>query len=46
MEEDTLWICMKCGYVHKGAKALAGCPVCLEVNPFMPLNFDWYSMKK
>lgn len=27
-EEDTEWVCRKCGYVHKGKKALKNCPVC------------------
>lgn len=45
MSEDTLWICMKCGYVHRGKNALKACPVCLEVNPFIPMNFNFYNMK-
>ena len=27
-EEETEWVCRKCGYVHKGKKALKNCPVC------------------
>lgn len=27
-EEDTEWVCRKCGHVHKGKKALKNCPVC------------------
>ena len=27
-EEITEWECRKCGYVHKGKKALENCPVC------------------
>lgn len=27
-EEDTEWVCRKCGYVQKGKKALKNCPVC------------------
>lgn len=46
LDEGTEWICMKCGYIHKGSKALKGCPVCAEVNMFMPLNYDWYTPKK
>ncbi|CAL5997577.1 Rubrerythrin_1 [Hexamita inflata] len=45
MSEDTEWICMKCGFVHKGSKALKGCPVCLEVNSFMPLDYNFYAVK-
>ncbi|CAL6078193.1 Rubrerythrin_2 [Hexamita inflata] len=45
MSENTEWICMKCGYVHKGSKALKGCPVCLEVNSFMPLDYNFYAAK-
>ncbi|HPS84476.1 MAG TPA: ferritin family protein [Bacteroidales bacterium] len=27
-EEEVEWICRKCGYVHKGKKALKNCPAC------------------
>ena len=27
-EEEEEWECRKCGYVHKGKKALKGCPAC------------------
>lgn len=27
-EEDVEWVCRKCGYTHKGKKALKNCPVC------------------
>ncbi len=27
-EEPEEWVCRKCGYVHKGKKALENCPVC------------------
>jgi rubrerythrin len=27
-EEETLWICLNCGYVHKGKAAPAVCPTC------------------
>lgn len=27
-EEETEWMCRKCGYVHKGKKALQNCPAC------------------
>ncbi len=27
-EEETEWQCRKCGYVHKGKKALQNCPAC------------------
>ena len=46
LQEGAEWICMKCGYIHKGAKAPHGCPVCAEINPFMPLNHDFYAVKK
>lgn len=26
--EDSLWICMNCGYVHEGAEAPLVCPLC------------------
>ena len=46
LDENTTWICMKCGYMHKGGKGLKGCPVCGAVNSFMPLNYDFYAVKK
>ncbi len=27
-EEEIEWVCRKCGYVHKGKKAMKNCPVC------------------
>lgn len=27
-EEEVEWVCRKCGYVHKGKKALKNCPCC------------------
>lgn len=27
-EDEIEWVCRKCGYVHKGKKALKNCPVC------------------
>ncbi len=27
-EDTEEWVCRKCGYVHKGKKALENCPVC------------------
>lgn len=27
-DEAEEWVCRKCGYVHKGKKALENCPVC------------------
>mgnify|MGYP001071264175 CR=1 FL=1 len=45
-DPETVWICMECGYMHKGSKALTGCPVCLETNSFMPLDHNWYAPKK
>ncbi|HQB78156.1 MAG TPA: rubrerythrin family protein [Tenuifilaceae bacterium] len=27
-DEEIEWVCRKCGYVHKGKKALKNCPVC------------------
>lgn len=29
-EEETLWVCRNCGYVHKGRKAPEKCPACLH----------------
>lgn len=27
-DEEVEWVCRKCGYVHKGKKALKNCPCC------------------
>lgn len=27
-EEEVVWVCRKCGYQHKGKKALKNCPLC------------------
>lgn len=27
-DEEVEWVCRKCGYVHKGKKALTNCPCC------------------
>jgi rubrerythrin len=27
-DEEIEWVCRKCGYVHKGKKALTNCPCC------------------
>ena len=27
-EDEVEWVCRKCGYVHKGKKALKNCPAC------------------
>ncbi len=27
-KEDVEWMCRKCGYIHKGKKALNNCPAC------------------
>lgn len=43
--EDVYWLCLSCGYIHKGKEPLKGCPVCLETNPFVPLDFDWWGMR-
>lgn len=29
-EAETEWLCMKCGYIHKGKKAPATCAACLH----------------
>jgi rubrerythrin len=29
-EVEIEWVCVKCGYVHKGKKALKVCPACLH----------------
>ena len=29
-EEDTVWLCLACGYVHTGLNAPGQCPVCAK----------------
>ena len=27
-DEDTLWVCLNCGYIHEGKEAPEKCPLC------------------
>ena len=33
-EEETEWVCMNCGYVHKGKNAPKACPLCQAPQAF------------
>jgi rubrerythrin len=37
-DEDTEWMCRKCGYVHKGKKALKNCPACKHPEAYFEVH--------
>lgn len=41
-EEEIEWVCRKCGYVHKGKKALNNCPVCSHPQAYFEEKGDNY----
>ncbi|NLJ40191.1 MAG: rubrerythrin family protein [Clostridiales bacterium] len=41
-EEETEWICRKCGYIHKGVKAPEVCPTCLHKQPHFQVFKETY----
>jgi rubrerythrin len=41
-EEETAWICQKCGYVHIGKSAPKTCPTCLHPQAYFELFVENY----
>jgi rubrerythrin len=41
-EEETEWMCRKCGYVHKGKKALKACPACKHPEAYFEVHAKNY----
>ena len=41
-EEEKLWICLNCGHVYYGEKALEICPVCAHPQSYMELKEENY----
>lgn len=41
-EEEEEWECRKCGYVHKGKKALKNCPACNHPQAYFERKKDNY----
>lgn len=41
-EEDTLWICLNCGHVHKGATPPVQCPLCRYPQSFFQMQVAAY----
>ncbi|MGL4412013.1 MAG: rubrerythrin [Bacteroidales bacterium] len=41
-EEEILWQCRKCGYVHEGEKPLKNCPACLHPQSYFEPKRSWY----
>lgn len=41
-EEDVEWMCRKCGYVHKGKKALKNCPACKHPEAYFEVHATNY----
>ncbi|MDD3858708.1 MAG: rubrerythrin family protein [Bacteroidales bacterium] len=41
-EEEVEWMCRKCGYVHKGKKALKNCPACKHPMAYFEIHANNY----
>lgn len=41
-DEETEWMCRKCGYVHKGKKALKNCPACKHPEAYFEVHSTNY----
>ncbi len=41
-EEEKIWICRKCGYMHTGKEALAVCPACGHPQAYQQLINEEY----
>ncbi|MFO7872040.1 MAG: rubrerythrin family protein [Candidatus Undinarchaeales archaeon] len=41
-EEETAWVCRKCGYVHKGKKPPEKCPSCDHPKNYFELKCEVY----
>lgn len=41
-DEPEEWVCRKCGYVHKGKKALENCPACEHPKAYFELKATKY----
>jgi len=37
-DEEVEWMCRKCGYVHKGKKALKNCPACKHPEAYFEVH--------
>jgi len=40
--EKVKWVCINCGYVHEGEKALENCPACLHPQAYFELYEENY----
>jgi rubrerythrin len=36
-EEETIWICLNCGHIHRGKSAPAICPTCTHPKAYFAL---------
>ncbi|MGL5317600.1 MAG: rubrerythrin [Bacteroidales bacterium] len=41
-DEEILWQCRKCGYVHEGENAPKACPACLYPQAYFEPKKSWY----
>jgi rubrerythrin len=41
-KEKVRWVCMHCGYVHEGEKALEICPACLHPKSYFEIDPENY----
>ncbi len=45
--EEQAWMCLNCGYIHRGKKVPAQCPVCRhEKGYFIPLDMAPYTCER
>ncbi|MCI8554578.1 MAG: rubrerythrin family protein [Clostridiales bacterium] len=41
-EENTLWVCLNCGHIHKGAQPPAMCPTCKHPQSYFQIHLEDY----
>lgn len=41
-QEETLWICRKCGFIHKSKEALLECPLCKHPQAYQEILSETY----
>lgn len=41
-DENTLWICLNCGYIYKGAQPPAMCPTCKHPQSYFQIHLEDY----
>lgn len=41
-EVETVWLCMKCGYIHRGTEPPKECPSCNHPTNYFKVNDEYY----